>query len=210
MSVVRDVWRRHAGAKVRLHRLTGLLVLALAISGTAQAADVPKAETDAEADKPRGLNLRLDRDRLVPRVSIEMESLASFRRAAEPGQGLSDHVLFDEMSDAVRRGAERVTRKAVRNYLLEAVNLDRGIDHVREEIRGAPSAERNIDWHVGFHHTLPQVGMRYRLDHGSVRFVVGAAGDAGVKFKDNRLERAEFSAIFDGDDTFYVRARLGF
>lgn len=210
MSVVRDTLRRHAGAKVRLHRLTGLLVAALMITGTALAADVPKAETDAEDDKPRGLKLRLDRDRLAPRVSIEMESLASFHRAAGPGLGLRDHVLFEEMSDSVRRGAKRVTRKAVRNYLLEAVNLDRGIDRVREGIRGAPSAERDIDWHVGIHSMLPEVGMRYKLNHGSVRFTVGAAGDAGFKFKDDRFERAEFSAVFDGDDTFFVRARLGF
>jgi hypothetical protein len=210
MSVVRDEMRRHTGAKVRSHRLTGLLVTALIITGTALAAESPKAEIESQADKPRGLNLRLDRDRLVPRVSIEMESLASFHRAAGPGMGLRDHVLFNEMSDAVRRGAKRATRKAVRNYLLEAVNLDRGIDHVRQEIRGVPSAERAIDWHVGFHHMLPEVGMRYRLNHGSVRFMVGAAGDAGFRFRDDRFERAEFSAVFDGDDTFYVRARLGF
>jgi hypothetical protein len=195
---------------VRLHRLTGLLVAALTITGTALAAEAPKAETESNADKPRGLNLRLDRERLVPRVSIEMESLASFHRAVGPGMGLRDHVLFDEMSDAVRRGAERATRKALRNYLLDAVNLDRGIDHVRQEIRGVPSAKRNVDWHVGFHHMLPEVGMRYRLNHGSVRFMVGAGGDAGVKFSDDRFERAEFSATFDGDDTFYMRARLGF
>jgi hypothetical protein len=210
MSVVRDPSRRHAGAQARLLRLTGVLVAALLITGTALAADVPKAETEAKDDRPRGLKLRLDRDRLVPRVSIEMESLASFHRAAVPGQGLRDHVLFEEMSDAVRRGAKRATRKAVRNYLLEAVNLDRGIDRVREGIRGKPSAKRDIDWHVGIHSMLPEIGMRYRLNHGSVRFVVGAEGDAGIKFKDNRFERAEFSAVFDGDDTFYVRARLGF
>lgn len=210
MSVVRDQMRRRAGAKVRLHRLTGLLVAALTITGTAVAAEAPKADTEAKADERRGLRLRLDRERLVPRVSIEMESLASFHRAAGPGIGLRDHVLFDEMSDAVRRGAKRATRKAVREYLLEAVHLDRGIDRVRDGIRGTPSAERDIDWHVGFCHMLPEVGMRYRFDHGSVRFIVGAAGDAGLKFKDDRFERAEFSAVFDGDDTFYVRARLGF
>jgi len=210
MSLVRNQMRRHAGAKVRLHRLTGLLVAVLMIAGTALAAEAPKADTKAKEGERRGLNLRLDRERLAPRVSIEMESLASFHRAAGPGMGLRDHVLFDEMSDAVRRGAKRATRKAVRDYLLEAVHLDRGIDNVRREIRGVPSAERNIDWHVGFHHMLPEVGMRYRLSHGSVRFMVGAAGDAGFKFKDDRFERAEFSAVFDGDDTFYVRARLGF
>jgi hypothetical protein len=210
MSVSRDQMRRHAGAKVRLLRSTGLLAAALTITGTALAAEAPQAKTDARSDEPRGLHFRLDRDRLVPRVSIEMESFASFRRAAEPGLGLRDHVLFAEMSDAVRRGAKHVTRKAVRDYLLEAAHLDRGIDHVRQEIRGEPSAERRIDWHVGFHHTLPEVGMRYRLDHGSVRFVVGATGDAGFRYRDNRFERAEFSAVFDGHDTFHVRVRLGF
>ena len=110
----------------------------------------------------------------------------------------------------IERAFERIQHRQMTRQLEKALYRKHNELSKLNEVGVALSAERDIDWHVGFHSMLPEVGMRYRLNHGSVRFTVGAAGDAGFKFKDDRFERAEFSAVFDGDDTFYVRARLGF
>jgi hypothetical protein len=199
-----------------LLRTTGLLAVAMTITGTALASETPRVKASetprvkaAEAEGRR-LGIRLDRERLAPRVSIELESFSTFHQAAEPGVGLQDHVMFDEMTRTVRRGTKSVTRKAIRNYVLEAVRLDRGIDHVRESIRGSRHEKRDLDFHFGVSHMLPELGMRLKSGAGTMGFNVGIEGDAGLRFSANRFERAEFSISFDGEDTFKFRARLGF
>jgi hypothetical protein len=185
-----------------------ILLAALTIAGTAAAADAPASS--AEDNERHGFGLRIDRERMVTRVSIELESFATFDHAAGPGSGLHDHVMFEEMSAKVRRGAERVTRRAVKNYLLETIKLDKGIDSVRKGVRGPRTGSRKMRFNFGFHSALPQVGVTKKVGQGSLRFQVGAEGNFGVRFRNKRFERADVSAAFDGDDTVTIRAHLGF
>jgi hypothetical protein len=207
--LVRGKTHRQVRFDVRLRRvLIGFSVAALVAAGAGVAAEEPRAASDSGRGRVGGL--RLDRERLAPRVSIQLESFSSFRRVAGPGMGLRDHVLFDELTESVRRGAKSVTRKALRNYLLEAVNLDRGIDRLRSEIRGERRATRDVDFHVGFHHMLPEVGVRYRLGSRSLRFSVGADGDVGVRLTTDRFANADVAVGFDGNDEFRIRTRFSF
>ena len=192
----------------RLLRPVWILLTVLTIAGTAGAADAPA--TDTEQSKRRNAGLRIYGERLAPRVAIEMESLTTFKHAAGPGNQLRDHVMFEEMSESVRRGAERVTRRAVKNYLLDTINLDQSIDNVRNGIRGPRTEPRKLRFDFGFHSAVPEVGVTTKLGQGSLRFQAGMEGDFAVRFRNNRFERAQVSAYFDGDDSYVIRAHLGF
>ena len=199
---------RFSSAARRLLTPVWVLLMAMTIAGTAVAADAPA--TDAKETKRRSAGLRIYGERLAPRVSIEMESFAAFNHVAGPGNQLHDHVLFEEMSASVRHRAERVSRRAVKNYLLETINLDKSIDNVRDGIRGPRTHPRKMRFDFGFHSALPQVGLKTKLGQGSLRLRVGAEGDVALRFRNSRFERAEVSAAFDGDDTVVIRAHLGF
>jgi hypothetical protein len=120
--------------------------------------------------------------------------------------------MFEEMSATIRRRAKGVARRAIRDQLLRSIRLDRGIASVRNSVRGgAKSEDRDLDFHFGVHSMLPEVGMRYKLRSGSAMgLTIGAAGEVDFRFRVDRAGRADFSAGFDGEDTFHVGANIGF
>ncbi len=178
---------------------------ALLLTGTALAEEPSKPESRAKAP-----TFRFDTKKLVPRVSIELESLSAYRRIAQPGHQLQDHVLFDQLAANVRRDVERMTRKAVKNYLLEVINLDRGIDSIKTQIRGEPAERSSMRFRLGFHSRLPVVGVSYDTGPGEMGLKVGADGAVGLHYRDSRMKQADFSASFDGEDRFEIRALLAF
>jgi hypothetical protein len=202
--IERLVTSRH-GLRVRVLGL--LLVLGVA-AGPTPAAEARQAAP--QAPKRSGMKLRLDDTRLVPRVSVAMESLSTFHRGVQPGGSLHDHVMFDEMSEAVRDSAKSVTRKAVRNYLFETINLDRGIERVKADVRGERSSKRSIRFRLGFHSAKPLLGVQSTLGRSTWRFRAGADGEVAVGLTSDRFERAEMSVILDEDDTVFLHGRLGF
>ena len=179
---------------------------ALLLTGTALAEEPSKPESRAKAP-----TFRFDTKKLVPRVSVELESLSAYRRVAQPGHQLQDHVLFDQLAASVRRDVERMTRKAVKNYFLETINLDRGIARVKIRVRGEPGEQRSsMRFRLGFHSRLPVVGMSYNTGPGQMSLKVGADGAVGLHYRDRRMKQADFSAGFDGEDRFEIRALLAF
>ena len=182
---------------------------ALLSTGAVLAEEPPKPERRAKAP-----TFRFDTKKLAPRVSMELESLSSYRSMAQPGHQLQDHVLFEQMKASVRRDVERMTRQAVKTYLMEAINLDRGIASVKTRIRGEPSEpgeqRRSVHYRLGFHSGLPVVGMSYDAGPGVMGLKVGADGAVGLTYRDSRMRQADFAVGFDGEDRFDVRALLAF
>ena len=187
-------------------RVVCWFLAALLLTGTVLAEETFRPERRTKAP-----TFRFDTKRLVPRVSLELESLSAYRRVAQPGNGLQDHVLFDQLTQNVRRDVKRMTRKAVKNYLMDVINLDRGIDRVKERVRGEEPAERrSVHYQLGFHSRLPVVGMSYDAGPGVLGLKVGGNGSVGVHWSDSRMKQADFSASFNGEDRFEIRALLAF
>jgi len=191
-----------------------LLVTAAVATGSVQAEEALRIEAvrlESARPKPAGRwTPRLDGNKLVPRVSIEMESISAFQNAALPGQPIDDHVMHAEMTNSVRRGAERMVRRAARDYLIQAVRLDRPLLHVRTSLGPNTSRGDDLKFKLGVHSMLPVVGVQYRNNAGALNVSVGATGAVGLRFRPQRFDGAQISAGFDGDDTFQVRARIGF
>ena len=178
---------------------------ALLLTGTVVAEETSKSERWVKVR-----TFHFDTKRLVPRVSLELESLSAHRRVSQPGQQLQDHVLFDRLAADVRRDVERMARKAVKNYLMEAINLDRKINKVKMQVRGEQVEQRGMSFRLGFHSQLPVVGMSYDTGPGEMGLKIGADGAVGLHYRDGRMKQADFSATFDGEDRFEFRALLAF
>lgn len=203
--------RRRSRAITRWTRFGCWAVTVLIVSAPLYGGDDEKRRT--EDDSRRGIAIRLDDARLSPRVSLAMESLTTFESVAGPGTSLEHHVLYDEMTDSIRRGAERVTRKALKNYLLNSLRIDQGIDNVRQGVRGAPSTSTSTSsrwrYQFGVHSLSPEVAVRYRMKQNSVRFKLNAEGEMGVRVNTSRFEGASVNAWYDGD-RLEIGASLGF
>jgi hypothetical protein len=211
MFVARGSARPHARTSLSSSWLIGLLLALMWVTGSALAGETLKTDTRKSRETPSP-RLHLEREKLMARVSIEMESISTFERAAEPGQRLHDHVLFDEMTERVRSRTKRMAKRAVKDYLIESLRLDRSIERVRQDVGGggARSVSRDLDIDVGIHSFLPELDVKYRYGHGQLRFSLGVEGDVGIRFRSDRIRGASFSAGFDGDDTYRFGAYFGF
>ena len=192
-----------------------MLVAAAVLTTSAAVADErPAALAGAQPAAPAGdrvpgaVRWRLASERLAPSVSVELEAFTVFRDIGGRDGSMSDHVLFDQLNEQVRSGAKSATRRTVRNYLLETMGLERGLDRMREGLGG--SAGKALDFRFGIHSADPEVGLRYRMQPGSLRLDMRLDGMMGVHFRFADMERAEIGAVYDGDDQVEVRARLGF
>ena len=189
-----------------MRRTVCWFLAALAFPGLALAEDVVRPKFEKKAP-----TFRFDQKALVPQVSVELEALSAFRAVSQPGAQLQDHVLFHQMTRDVRRDVERMTRKAVKKYLLAAVRLDDGISIVKSRVRGERSVERrHTHYRVGFHGGLPVVGVDRDTVHGQFQLKVGADGAVGLGYSDRRMERADFRIGFDGEGRYLIRAHLAF
>ena len=205
--------RHHPRARRRV--VCWSLMAVMLLGGTTMAGETAWT-FEQRADKPRIDNprtqrtIRLGGQILTPRIAFELQSIHTFRRTALPGQ-VHDHVMSDEMSANVRRGLKRATRRAVKSYLMEAIHLDRGFKHVKTRIRGDGTTEvRSLDFRFGFSSQVPQVSVGTAVGLGSMKFKIRGDGAVGIHYRNPRFGQSGISAGFDGDDTYEIRARIGF
>jgi hypothetical protein len=209
MSILRDNHGRTWACWATL-----LVAAAIATTGTVWAEEALRIEAvrleNVQAERKGRWTTRLDGNRLVPRVSIEMESISAFHHTVQPGQTIRDHIMYSNMTDSVRRNAERMVRRAARDYLLEAVRLDRSLNRVRRSVGSKTPRTDDLSFKLGVHSMLPVVGVQYRNDAGALDVSVGASGSVGLRFRPQRFQGTQISVGFDGDDVFRIRARVGF
>lgn len=148
--------------------------------------------------------------KLLPRVGFQMESISAFSTTGMPGADIQDHVLYDQMTDAVRAGAKRATRKALKHVLTGA--LENKINRLRSPVGIGDSGSRaddprRIRWDVSIS-SSPDVSMRYRLGQGQMRLRVGVDGGASVSYKVQGNARTEISVGTNGDGAFALSYRV--
>ncbi len=167
---------------------------------------------------PRGA----ERQRFLPRVTGRLHSLQGMTRSDGPNHLLDEHAFHDQMTDAVRHGVTRASRKAARDFFLETTQLEEKIDAMKDRRRGRRRTDglglaaamqddpSRFDFDVRIYRALPQVVMRYDMERGDMKFVVDPRGNVKVRYRSETLGRAEIQADFDGDDRYRLVCRFGF
>ncbi len=163
-----------------------------------------------------------ERRRFLPRVNGRLQSLQGMTRSDGPNHLLDEHAFHDQMTDAVRHGVTRASRKAAKDFLLEATRLEQKIDAMKDRRRsrrqsdGVGGAEATqgdpsrFDFDVRIHSAMPEVVMRYDMERGDMKFVLDPTGSVKVRYRSEMLGRAEIQADFDGDDSYRLVCRFGF
>lgn len=166
-----------------------------------------------EKPQPHALNRA---GRFATRVDFQLESLSVTDRVIEPGQRLSDPILFDQLSRSVRRSVERATRDTVKELLLEATTLDRRLATLRvgseagRGPNGAASPPRGVDFNLGFYRCRPEAHLRYRTGDSTLKLSLGVGGKVGLRYTAPSLGRSEINAGYDGDERFVLGCRIAF
>ena len=148
--------------------------------------------------------------RLIPRVAVELQSLSVLRGVDMPGLEPQDQVLYSEMSETVLHGAERVTRKAIKNVLIDAIDLERKLDNVKMQIAGPRTDRSGVRFDLGFHSAVPELSMRYQVGQGQVKLEVDAQGGLGLQYRRRGMERTEIHIGYDGGDYYQLGYIIAF
>jgi hypothetical protein len=152
---------------------------------------------------------------LTRRVDVQLESLSAIHILAVTGHDAFDHVLADELTADVRRGAERATRRAVREYFLETFSIEQRIDLLSGRVGSAAASDSGAGRNrfgvgLGIHSLEPQLDLEYRLDDARLGVTLGAAGDVGLTYRSGVARQAGLGVSFDGRDAYAFSFRLGF
>jgi hypothetical protein len=160
---------------------------------------------------------RLDRQRLMSRVALPLETISAFHQANLLDRSASDTVMSTEMSDEVRRGVEYTTRRALKDYLLEQTTLVHRVELWADRKRpggggsvGGDGSARRMSFNAGFDGFAPEVEMRYAVPYGAFRVSVDAGGELSVRYRVSENSRAELGAGVDGHGAYNLGVRIGF
>jgi hypothetical protein len=159
---------------------------------------------------------------LLPRLNRSLDEMAPYRGVPHAQSQLDDFVLFDELTNAVGRRAEKATRRAVKEYLLETTPLGRGLIRLksggRRDIAGGipaarPTSSRRdaLSFGLTVSHNLPEVQARYDIMRGTLRVGVRADGSVGFSLDHEKLARTRLWFGYDAEDGAYdLQCRVRF
>lgn len=118
----------------------------------------------------------------------------------------------DELTDNVKRGVIRATRRAVKRVLLDALDVDRLAPSSLGALGSVSVGPADtVRFRVGVSHMAPRVDMRYRLGEGALNVSVGARGQLGVDLDPPGLAQGRLHVGYDYPSRTYAFAfRLGF
>jgi len=150
---------------------------------------------------------------LLPRLSRQLEPMAPFQAVVAPTSVFVEHPLFQHVSDSTRLRAERGTRRALANLLLEVSSLDALVSSVQRKGRNSlgGAAGNSMKFGVGVYHGLPRVELRYQAGLANLRFRVDAFGGAGIEVSHSKRSYSRCYVGYDNREHEYdVAYRFSF
>jgi hypothetical protein len=152
---------------------------------------------------------------LLPRLTTQFTRLSPYRVLPSTGAARDEFVLFDEVTGAAQRRAERGVSRAVRHYLLETTSIGRWIDAFgTESTRTLGGQTRSSAFRTGFgiSHGLPRFDMRYQAGNTILRLGAGVDRSVGFELRRNLPGSATaVSAKYNRDERAYsMGCRISF
>lgn len=198
----------------------------LAVDSTARPFDVDRVsmvDESARLRRPIGRNGHFYRAELLPRLESRLGDMIPPEAAPILGDELQDNALYEDFADLARSQAERGTRNAVRDYLLETTSLSRVVEWARGHGRhddatgefeggaGRPAERRRSDVDLRISGGMPKLRLSYRAGEGEVHVGFSLRGTADVSFAHPRLHHLRFGAGWNpGEERVDLGCRLGF
>lgn len=149
---------------------------------------------------------------LIPRLNTQFGNMSAYHFLPGAGRDLGEWVMFDELTEIAKSRAERGTRRALKDYLLEVSSLERSVDAVRDSGDGNDAGpQRPLRFGLKISHGTPKVDMRYRLSSAVVRLGIRADGSVSAEFRRARgAGQTWIVARYDADGDYNLLCRLSF
>jgi len=153
----------------------------------------------------RGSAMRFYDTHLLPRLNRQFASFAAHQNVPGAGEELGEFMMFDDIRKNAERRALKGTTKALRDFVIESVPLDRIFDSLpggglRSE---AGRSRRSMRFSVGVSHGKPRVGVRYNLGPSLMRFSLEFDGSVGLEYKRSMAKRTRIYCGYDAREHEY-------
>jgi hypothetical protein len=144
---------------------------------------------------------------LLPRLSSQFDGLAPRHPIVDGPHVRVDHLMYDNLTDAARRGAERGARDALKNFLIDTTSVGKLFGRQKRnrssaledptDARTAPTVQApsrsTSDFGIGFSGGHPEVEWRYKAGSHSLRLRVNSEGAARLAFSRLKLNHTNLS-----------------
>ena len=105
--------------------------------------------------------------------------------------------VYRQFTEEADSRVERVARKALKNYLLQATSLRQVVGSLKGERRQGDSREGAFDCGVSIAHGAARLELRRRLSSGSIRFGLDTGGGVDLLFNHSRLSSVRLAVGYD-------------
>jgi hypothetical protein len=99
----------------------------------------------------------------------------------------ADPVQYPELDSELNPRADRIARKALKRYLLEATALDRVVRNLRGERRREEVPKGAFDYGLSISGGAAKLELRKRIGAGGLRVGLDTRGDVRLAFAHSRL-----------------------
>jgi hypothetical protein len=164
-------------------------------------------DLNADAVGRQGPASRFYNQHLMPRMNRSFETYGGVWLTRDAPGAVHQDVVYDVWSRAAEKQAERATRRALADYVLEETSLSRAFSRLTRSSRvfGSPELTEGrrragtVRWDAGISHGLPKVDMLYSVGargQAEVKFSLAAFGRFRVDFRPGQLTRTRLRATW--------------
>ncbi len=215
--VQNDGPRRGAGALAR-RLLPIALGAALVACSMATAASPVTPEGPSPAGRPVGLGTIDDPGilgtefqlRLVRRTSLQLESIAAAGAIRMPGRTFDEDALYEELTDVVRRGAERATRRAVKEYLIGVTGIEGRLGRARENREAMVARPERFDYQLNLLRTRPSVGLSYATGAGKFGLKLGSSKTLQLGWQARSSDQVSVTLRYNANGEWAIGGNIRF
>ena len=153
------------------------------------------------------------RSYLLPRLSSQFDVIAPRHPILDNAADRVDHVLYDDLTDAARRQAERGARKALKNFLIDTTALGKRFRSGRRDRSPSTAgpSRPSSSFGLGISGGRLEAEWRYRTNAATLGFRVTARGSATMSFSHSKLNQTSLAVGYSSDGQRYdVGLRLSF
>jgi hypothetical protein len=132
---------------------------------------------------------------LVGMVALAMA--AGNSAAAAPAEAPPHLAVYRQFTDESDTHVERIARKALKNYFLQAASLRQVVGSLRGERREVKDEQAAFDYGLSISHGAARFELRRRLRTGALRFGLDSAGGVDLLFSHARLSTVRLGVGYD-------------
>ena len=150
---------------------------------------------------------------LLPQLNKQFNSFQVYENMPGMGQDLEEFALHREVTRSAEASAVRGATKALRDFAIDLTPANRWLSTMPRpsaEVRSARSGA-SLGFTLGISHSLPELGLRYRVGRTSTRIELDSTGEVDMEFMHSAAAWTRVSFSYNPRGDWYgVHCRFAF